>query len=49
MRDTALIDAASAEIEPPLHLPVGLLGKADPPGLATPAGAGDIDAVAHGV
>jgi hypothetical protein len=45
-----LIDAASAEIEPPLHLPVGLFGEADRAGLGDAFETrGDIDAIAHGV
>ena len=42
--------SADREIEPPLHLPVGVLGKADRAGLRDALQArGDIDAVAHQV
>ena len=41
-------EIADLEIEPPLDLPVGVLGDADPSGLGDPLQArGDIDAVAH--
>jgi hypothetical protein len=43
-----LAEIADREIEPALHLPVGVLGKADPARLANALQPrGDIDAVAH--
>ena len=46
--ELSLAEIADREIEPPLHLAIGVLGETDRPGIGDAFKArGDIDAVAH--